>query len=145
MSDVIHQNFSSEGETSLSEKKSSEDDIELFGRQIVEKKSSPEHKNSSERELIRQTLPAIQKTAVQSPTAAVKPASQLNTLPDYMKNSPAEIAKQVGIYVDKVFQNGLTRTIGEVQKNFSDPFFLDAFHDALTDKLYEELKKRKML
>ena len=45
--------------------------------------------------------------------------------------------------VDSVFHEGLWKTLAKAKK--SDPFVLDAFHDALTDKLYDELKNRKLI
>lgn len=51
----------------------------------------------------------------------------------------ATVAKVNG-YIAKVFSNGIQATLREVIEQ--DPFVLDVFHDALTDKLYGELKAR---
>jgi len=41
------------------------------------------------------------------------------------------------------FQHGIHKAAKEARGQGA--FFLDAFHDALTDKLYQEFKKRKLL
>lgn len=146
MPDVIHQNFVAESDPGSSEKKSFEGDVEQLRQNITEKKNSPEYKNSSDKELIRQVIqPAAQKTNVSLPNVASQPNDQPNVIPGYLQNSSDEIKKQVNGWVEKVFQNGLARTVEEIKGKYDDPFFLDAFHDALTDKLYDELKKRGMI
>lgn len=40
--------------------------------------------------------------------------------------------------VDLAFEKGLLEAISQARKT-SDPYLLDAFHDILTDKLYQEL------
>lgn len=62
--------------------------------------------------------------------------SYLDTVDD------ATVAK-VNEYIAKVFQNGIQATIREVIE--TDPFMLDVFHDALTDKLYGELQARGLV
>ncbi len=123
-----------------------EQDIERLSKEIAEKRNLSEYKKLSEKELIKQTLEPIMHQSsnqpIQSPTPSQGPAEE-TILPDYLKDSPAEIKIQVEKLVDSVFHQGISKTIHEAQK--AGPFILDAFHDALTDKLYEELKKRKYL
>ena len=64
-------------------------------------------------------------------------------LPDYLKDSPVRIKLQVEKLVESVFNNGLEKTMKKAIS--SNAFVLDAFHDALTDKLYSELKSRKLI
>jgi len=54
----------------------------------------------------------------------------------------ATVAK-VNAYIAQAFQNGIQSTLRAVITE--DPFILDVFHDALTDKLYAELKTRGMV
>ena len=122
-----------------------EQDIKRLSREVKEKRNLPEHKELSERELIKQTLqPLIRPRAPVAPSVA-KPAPLIKEtfLPDYLKDSPAEIKLQVEKLVDAVFHQGLEKTVKEA--NRAGAFILDAFHDALTDKLYEELKQRKLI
>jgi len=125
-----------------------EQDIKRLSQEIAEKRNLAEYKELSEKELIKQTLEPIIKPAAsgqQQPPAIVKASAtdEQAILPDYLKDSPNEIKIQVEKLVDAVFHQGINKTIKEAQK--AGPFILDAFHDALTDKLYEELKTRKYL
>lgn len=61
----------------------------------------------------------------------------------YLDNLPEEITTRINDLISKIPDKGLKKTIKEA-KNF-DPASLDAFHDALTDKLYEELKRIKAI
>lgn len=123
-----------------------EKDIERLGKEVAEKQKSLEYRGLSEKELIKQTLkPIIKSGAVSQPSVAAgaQPASDNQTLPNYLKDSPAEIKLQVKKLVDSVFHQGIEKAVKEASKNSA--FILDAFHDALTDKLYDELKKRKLI
>jgi len=125
-----------------------EQDIKRLSREVKEKRNLPEHKELSERELIKQTLqpwirPAVPAAPVAPSVAKPAPLIKETFLPDYLKDSPAEIKLQVEKLVDAVFHQGLEKTVKEA--NRAGAFILDAFHDALTDKLYEELKQRKLI
>jgi F0F1-type ATP synthase membrane subunit b/b' len=122
-----------------------EADIERLSKEIAEKRNLPEHKKTPEKELIRQTLQPMIKPATSGQAASTQAAAteQKSVLPDYLENSEPEIKLEVEKLIDAVFHQGIIQTIKEAQK--SGPFVLDAFHDALTDKLYEELKKRKLI
>jgi hypothetical protein len=122
-----------------------EKDIERLSREVKEKRNLPEYKGLSERELIKQTLqPLIRLSAPAAPSVAKPtPSTEETILPDYLKDSPAEVKLQVEKLVDAVLHQGLEKTIKEANK--AGAFILDAFHDALTDKLYEELKNRKLI
>lgn len=55
---------------------------------------------------------------------------------------PDSVAK-VNDLIAQVSERGIARTIEEAKKQ--EPFILDAFHDALVDKLHEELKARGII
>ena len=123
-----------------------EQDIKRLSQEIAEKKKLLEYKEVPEKELIKQTIePLVKQSYIQSSQqlAQARKAAKKTTLPDYLKDSPDKIKLQVEKLVDSVFHQGISKTIKEAQK--AGPFILDAFHDALTDKLYDELKKRKYL
>ncbi|MBI3671609.1 hypothetical protein HY249_02315 [Candidatus Azambacteria bacterium] len=46
--------------------------------------------------------------------------------------------------VNAAFNDGIVSAIDKA-KTYNDPYVLDAFHDLLVDKLYEELVKRDKL
>jgi hypothetical protein len=60
-----------------------------------------------------------------------------------LDKSSDEVKLRTEQLIDITFHKGLEDAIKEAKK--SGPFVLDAFHDALADKLYEEIKKRKMI
>ncbi len=123
-----------------------EKDIERLSKEIAEKKKLPEYKEVPERELIKQTLqPLVKQPSIQAskPTAQPAASTEETIIPDYLKDSPPEIKLQVEKLVDSVFHQGIEKTVKEA--NQAGPFILDAFHDALTDKLYDELKKRNLI
>ena len=124
-----------------------EADIERLSKEIAEKRNLLEHKNLSERELIKQALHPLIKPIINDrrPTTDnnQRPTTKNQILPDYLKDSPLEIKLQVEKLIDAFFHQGIGKTIKEAQKDGG--FVLDAFHDALTDKLHEELKKRKLI
>lgn len=55
-----------------------------------------------------------------------------------------EIHEKLQHLVDTAFQNGLLAAIDEA-RTMNDPYLLDAFHDTLVDKLYQELITRHKL
>lgn len=124
-----------------------EQDIERLGKEVQEKKNLPEHQATPERELIKQVItPFVLQSNHSEPVQAAsqsEPASQNTGLPDYLENSTAETKLQVEKLVESVFSEGLQKTIKKASG--SNAFILDAFHDALTDKLYDELKKRNLI
>jgi hypothetical protein len=83
-------------------------------------------------------VPAPATPAVPPPTAAKKPAggSYLDTLDE-------ESVASVNVLLEGAFSHGLSAAISKAREQ--SPFILDAFHDALTDKLYDELKARKIV
>ena len=122
-----------------------EQDIERLSREIRENKNSPEYKKLSEREVLRRSLgPIIQKPVLSQPVqfSPTKPF-QTTILPDYLINDPDEIKINVEKLIDMTFHQGIEKTAAEAKK--FGPYVLDAYHDALTDKLYEELKKRGLI
>lgn len=136
MPDINSQNF---------EHSALEADIERLSKEIAEKRKLPEYKELSEKEIIRQKLQPLIKPGVQLIKPAVQSIEQTKEtfFPNYLKDSSPEIKLQVEKLVDLVFHQGIEKTVKEA--NQAGAFILDAFHDALTDKLYEELKNRKLI
>ena len=64
-------------------------------------------------------------------------------LPQYLQQESPEIRLKVEKLVDLAFHKGIGASISEAKKY--GPFMLDAFHDTLTTKIYEELKSRNLL
>lgn len=114
-----------------------EADIERLSKEIAEKKNRLEYKNFSEKELVKKSLePSFQKQPVNSQSAG----SNLQQA-DY--HIPPEAKIRVEELVNSLFKDGIESVVKRARR--ASPFILDAFHDTLTDKLFEEMKKRNLI
>lgn len=125
-----------------------EKDIERLSKEVIEKKNLEENKENPERDIIKQAITPLIFQVKNQQVKKINDSHAENSgeetfLPDYLKESPMEIKLQVEKLVESVFDNGLEKTIKKATA--LNAFVLDAFHDALTDKLYEELKMRKLI
>ena len=66
-----------------------------------------------------------------------------SVLPSYLDDMAPEVKLKIEKLADGVFHKGLKKTLVEAKKE--GPFFLDALHDVLSDKLYDEMKKRELI
>lgn len=64
-------------------------------------------------------------------------------LPSYLDKESPEVKLKVEKLADAAFHHGIEKSVKEARKQ--GPFILDALHDALSSKLYEELKKRNLI
>lgn len=120
-----------------------EKELVQLSREVSEKRNLPEHKDLSERELIKKSLEPVIKQAPIGASTSDQPIQAGGQAAGDLNNLPAETRIQVEKLISLVFNDGLMRGVKEAKK--SDAFVLDAFHDALTDKFYEEMKKRKLI
>lgn len=81
--------------------------------------------------------------ATPTPAAPAKSAEPSPVLPGYLQSASSEVKLKVEQLVDLAWHKGIPAAVKEAQK--SGPLYVDALHDALTDKLYEEFKKRNLL
>lgn len=126
-----------------------EEDAKKLAERIGERKKSPEFKNYSDKDLIRQSLRPesylkngvkLQEKPASQP---VIPKKEEEFLPDYLKDSSKEIKEKVEFLLEYTLKNGIVKGISNAQK--FEPFILDAYRDALVDKLHNELVNRKLL
>ena len=138
MADIIHKNF---------EHNALEADIEKLSKEIADKRQLLEHKGLSEREIIKKIIHPIVKQAPiinqQSDVSGKIADTQNQNLPDYLKDAPADIKLQVEKLIDLAMYYGIEKAAKTA--NQFNAFIVDAFHDAITDKLYDELKNRGIL
>ena len=123
-----------------------EQDIKRLSEAVTEKKNLPEYKTTAYRELIKQTIQPLVKKVDYTAAAAPSPQtddSHGSVLPAYLEEASPEVKLQVEKLIDSVFHEGLSKAVAKAESAGS--FILDAFHDALADKLYDELKKRKLI
>ena len=96
-----------------------EADIERLSKEIAEKRNLLEHKNLSERELIKKSLePMIKQTQLsdQRPTTDDQQQIGSQVLPDYLKDSPVEIKLQVEKLIDAFFHQGIKKPLKKLKK-----------------------------
>lgn len=75
-----------------------------------------------------------------SKPVAVKPKTATK---DYLDTLPPESIESVNSYVAMIPEKGIRQTVQKVQTE--QPFLIDAFHDALVSRLYDELKSRGII
>jgi dsRNA-specific ribonuclease len=96
--------------------------------------------------IISQKISQVEKPAVSSqpqPQPQSQSQSQSQVLPSYLKDKDPSIKNEVESLVNLTLEKGLEEGIKIASKK--DPFILDAYHDALSDVLIEELKKRNLI
>ncbi len=64
--------------------------------------------------------------------------------PKLSEDTQKTVQEKLQHLVDIAFERGLVEAIAAARK-MHDPYILDAFHDALVDKLYNELVRRQKL
>jgi hypothetical protein len=122
-----------------------EKDLQRFSKEVREHQIKNKIENIQESH-IKDVLvsgyshPAAVAATVQKPAAVL---DETKTLPDYLISEPAQVKNRVEHLLSLAFSEGIEKSAKEAAK--SGPFILDAFHDALTSKLYDELKKRGLL
>lgn len=88
----------------------------------------------SERDVVRHVLDET----LFSRTTATPVVSSPRPTGHYLDNLSEEETQTINSYIERIPETGLARAVDLVRGEH--PFLVDAFHDVLTDKLYEELK-----
>lgn len=121
-----------------------ESDIHRVGQEVREQTGGVATPEATERALVRQALhPMVQQSPIPSTAVPPRNAADDAMLPSYMKDSPDVIKDRVERLVEDAFKNGVEHAAIEAQK--SGPFVVDALHDVLSDRFYEDLKNRKLI
>lgn len=124
-----------------------EQSLAKLGQEVLKQRETLQRKELPEREIVKDSIKSLAKETVpqeEKESRAVEPEKN-GFLPSYTRGSglSAEVAAEISALVRGVFSEGLEKTLREAKKR--SPFVEDAFHDALTDKLLPELKKRKII
>lgn len=117
-----------------------EADMKHLAEEIQRHRENPESRALSGQEVVKKSLQAI---VAPPPVPPPPQQAQGGALPAYAASAPAETKLEIEYLVDLAFQHGLDKANAEAMK--SNPFVLDAFHDALAAKLYPELQRRGIL
>ena len=111
-----------------------EEEIKILSKEVQRKTTSVEKAESDQvKEVIKDSLRRIHGDY----------GLGNSVLPSYLENIAPELKLKIEKMADRVFHDGLKKTLSEAKKE--GPFFLDALHDILSDKLYEEMKSRGLI
>jgi hypothetical protein len=117
-----------------------ESDMDRLAGEIAKHRENPETKGADPKEVIKNALRAMASV----PAAPAAPSDAGNqSLPAYVNAAPPASKAEVEHLLETAFKDGIAKANALAAQ--SNPFVLDAFHDALTGKLYPELKKRNLV
>lgn len=113
---------------------SPEAEIQYLEQKVLEKKRELAEHDS--RNVVAETLKShIDKVPV-------APAPPTPTIQDPKDDDPVE--KNIALYVQIAFQNGIADAVQKI-RDTHNPFLIDAFHDALTDRFLDALRAKGLL
>lgn len=117
-----------------------ETDAEKIAEVARSHAETPEGKDLSGEQLTRKAIEISHPVATPTPA----PADALSEpLPDYASSAPEDVKEKIESLLQTAASKGIAEAVSEAKK--SSPFVLDAFHDALSAKLYPYLKEKGLL
>lgn len=135
------------------ERRAIEQEIAELSKAIEEKRAILEREDRvfEEKELVRtvahETIAGLKLYTMGPPAAKPAPSEPPPAAPPppppsghYLDNLDEESHSRVQSLVNETFHKGIKKTLPKLQHE--EAFVIDAYHDALVDKLYEELKTR---
>lgn len=118
-----------------------EQDIQRLSAEVKERGLSEKGKEGL-KIVIKEKI-AAPSPVVSVPAQPAKPPFSSVTLPGYLESETDLVKLKVEKLLDLAWHKGIKRASEEARDG--GPLVLDAFHDALTDKLYNELKQRGLI
>ncbi len=119
-----------------------EADIARLTAEVTHRREMPENTATEGKELLRQSIQSM--APVAAPIASAGGATIIEEpVPNYAMDALPETKLQIEQLLELAFQEGIEKANDTAVK--ASPFVLDAFHDALTGKLYPEFQKRGIL
>lgn len=117
-----------------------EAEIAELTKQIEEKRRSLESKKGivQEKDVVRQVLGEKIGSSVPSFTPQSTSVARNDDSKSYLDSTDENTVNIVNALLERVFSEGMDSAMKQTELN--DPYIIDAFHDALTDKMYERLK-----
>lgn len=112
-----------------------------------ERVENPEAAHKSDKEILSSILARHAQEASHSSapaSASPAPSQDDNNLPSYAKELPDAAKVQVEHLVTLAFEKGIVEGIAQARAA-KDPYVMDAFHDALSEKLAAVLKAKNLL
>ena len=117
-----------------------EQDIERLAAEVGHlPERTPEATKEAVREILKQRLQAAPLPAAAEPPGGAQ--NQAGVLPSYMQSAPPGEKLIVERLIDLAWHKGIAAAVQEARSRH--PLIMDAFHDALTNKVFDELMRRK--
>ncbi len=124
-----------------------ETEMRALALEVKKHREHPGLKSLSDRELIKRSVKAMEVPETNAPKV-IPPANfsaqSIGPLPAYAQHAPDDVKLEIAYLVDMAFHRGGVAKANALAKK-SDLFVLDAFHDVVAGKLYEQMKKRGLL
>ncbi|MEI6296872.1 MAG: hypothetical protein WCO84_04480 [bacterium] len=126
-----------------------EAEIAELTKRIQEKRKVLEEQNGiiEEKDLIRSAVaegisssPSSQTSSSSQKTTVTTKSTEQKTDISYIDTIDPKTGEEVNRLIEIAFTKGIEAAFSEVSKD--EPYVVDAFHDVLVDRLYEDLKNR---
>lgn len=120
-----------------------EKDIQDLAKEVKERGLSDQGRQALQT-VLKERAPIAPGTPVMpAPTPPAQVTKPSSNLPDYVQQEPADVKLKIEKLLDLAWHKGVKHAAKEAA--VAGSLVLDAFHDALIDKLYPEFKKRGLL
>ncbi|HEY4523692.1 MAG TPA: hypothetical protein VJK04_02355 [Candidatus Paceibacterota bacterium] len=120
-----------------------ESDIERLSQEVKEVKKQPEFQHAPPKEIIKQSLRSLSGSSAQLPSNNGAQNDDVALFPNYMQSAQAADRAELQQLIQMSLRDGFEAGIREARKHGA--FMVDAIHDALSEKVYPELKRRGVL
>ncbi len=128
-----------------------EEDIERLASEVQQRHEKQKGGELEEREAVREAIKNLedksrfesQEALPSESDAQERGAPGTDKVPEYAKNEPPEIQAQIEELVTLALNKGIEAANRKARTY--PPYIVDAFHDALTGVVYQELKQRGLL
>ena len=120
-----------------------EADMQRLMEEVRLQRERPEMRSAGDRKILKQSLQSVTGSAPLAPQAQGNAPGAQSPLPSYAAGAPPETKLEIEYLLDLAVHRGIEKAAAEAKK--SNPYVLDAFHDALVEKLYPELQRRGVL
>ncbi len=114
-------------------------DVQKIGEHL-DKRTVDENIASHTQEAVRQSIQAVSASLDKTPSVV---QSNLDVLPEYTKNYSGEDKKKIEDLLQIAADAGLDAANRKAESE--QPYILDAFHDALAEKLLPYLKQKGII
>ena len=125
-----------------------ESEIQALSSEVLEHHQNQKELSSTPQQSLRAVVEKKLKEAREEATVSTEPVKpsvvrDSQFLPSYLASASDEVKLEVERLVDLAFHKGLARAFREAATR--PPNIFDAFHDAITSKLYKLMKERRYL